>query len=158
MTTCTLTTKRALFVLVFSGENWSTIELLMSPKSHIQEVEAAFSMNPHLLIPGLLFFILLLCDLTLHGQVEADKITFLCWTLLPRAKNALTEPVLHKSRTPSFLLSVFLQLPQAHYIRNNFNIGYKFQIFPYIFINSTNINEVFTASGTKLIVWGYIGV
>lgn len=131
----------------------------MSPKPHIQEVEAAFSINPHLLIPGLLFFILLLCDLTLHGQVEADKITFLCWTLLPPQRTLSLNQFYTSPALPvSSLVSVFLQLPQAHYIRNNFNIGYKFQISPYIFINSTNINEVFTASGTKLIVWGYIGV
>lgn len=131
----------------------------MSPKSHIQEVEATFSINPHLLIPGLLFFILLLCDLTLNGQVEANTITFLCCTLSQPLQRMLS---LNQSYTspalPVSSLVFFLQPPQAHYIRNNFNIGYKFQISSYIFINSANINGVFTASGTKLIVWGYIGI
>lgn len=129
----------------------------MSPKSHIQEVEATFTINPHLLIPGLLFFILLLCGLTRHGQVEANKITFLCCTLLTPCKEHSHETS-STSSALRFLLSIFLQLPQVHYIRNNFNIGYKFQISSYIFINSTNINQVFTASGTTLIVWGYIRV
>lgn len=131
----------------------------MSPKSHIQEVEATFSINPHLLIPGLLFFILLLCDLTLNGQVEANTITFLCCTLSQPLQRMLS---LNQSYTspalPVSSLVFSLQPPQAHYIRNNFNIGFKFQISSYIFINSANINGVFTASGTKLIIWGYIGI
>lgn len=134
------------------------IELLMLPKSHIQEVEATFSINPHLLIPGLLFFILFLCNLTVAKWRLTKSLSCVVLFFSTPAKNALTEPVLHKTGTPRLLLSIFLQLLQAHYIKNNFNIGYKSQISSYIFINSTNINEMFTASGTKLSVWGYIRV
>lgn len=155
--TCTLTTtKRALFVLLFREENWSTIELML-PNSHTLEVKVAFSINPHLLIPGPLFFIHLLCDLPLNGKVEANKMAFLCYTLFSNpSKNVLTEPVLHKSGTPSFLLNFFLQLPQAHHIRNNFSFGYRSQT-SYKFIHSTNRNKVFTVSGPKCL-WLHQGL
>lgn len=48
------------------------------------------STNPDLLIPGLLFFIHLLCDLMLNVKADANKITFLCCTLFSALQRMLS--------------------------------------------------------------------
>lgn len=87
---------------------WSITELIVLPKSHIQELKTTFSTNPDL-IPGLLFFIHLLCGLMLNAKADAHKITS---SLLSPFKECSpwTRPATNKSSIPSFLLNFLLQL------------------------------------------------